>query len=221
MDLKITNLLGEADWKKVARHMESWAHFSREDLSTTQVYYFTALHFLNKTFYADFYIIFAMLQLHLTTNLSFEHWIQVMCSAAKNLVLSQIVLLGLSISALLSSIEVVIKYCTFWAQTYQLETLTFVSWTFQIWSLIMIFRMILMFITIQNQKKKKPPVIYICRRHEDCPSCPDLQQILQLCTRSQNSQFLVGEWLGMQLLTTFSKHILRPLVVLDTHVFAN
>jgi hypothetical protein len=23
MDLKITNLLGEADWKKVARHMES------------------------------------------------------------------------------------------------------------------------------------------------------------------------------------------------------
>lgn len=161
MDLKITNLLGEADWKKVARHMESWAHFSREDLSTTQVYYFTALHFLNKTFYADFYIIFAMLQLHLTTNLSFEHWIQVMCSAAKNLVLSQIVLLGLSISALLSSIEVVIKYCTFWAQTYQLETLTFVSWTFQIWSLIMIFRMILMFITIQNQKKKTTSYLHM------------------------------------------------------------
>jgi hypothetical protein len=36
-----------------------------------------------------------------------------MSSVAKKLVLSQIVLLGLSTSALLSSIEVVIKYCTF------------------------------------------------------------------------------------------------------------
>jgi hypothetical protein len=136
MDLKITNLLGEADWKKVARHMESWAHFSREDLSTTQVYYFTALHFLNKTLYS---ICTVAAPPH--NKSFFEHWIQVMSSVAKKLVLSQIVLLGLSTSALLSSIEVVIKYCTFWAQTYQLETLTFVSWTFQIWSLIMIFRM--------------------------------------------------------------------------------
>jgi hypothetical protein len=38
---------------------------------------------------------------------------------------------------------------------------------------------------------------------------------------AKTANFFWVEWLGMQLLTTFSKHILRLLLVLGTHVFAN